>query len=136
MTITICGSIVFMDQMIKVQEQLLSMGIKQVYIPVGFAEGEKKSDISEEDGSRKIEHNLIKRHHDKILKSDAILVLNYDKNGIENYIGGNTLLELGFAFVNDKKIFLLNPIPNMQYSPEIIGMQPSILNGDLTKIVL
>lgn len=37
-----------------------------------------------------------------ICGSDAILVLNYDKKGIKNYIGGNTLMEMGFAHVHDK----------------------------------
>uniref|UniRef100_A0A7C4XVJ2 Uncharacterized protein n=1 Tax=candidate division WWE3 bacterium TaxID=2053526 RepID=A0A7C4XVJ2_UNCKA len=66
------------------------------------------------------------------MRSECILVVNHTKNNIENYIGGNTLLEMGFAFVNKKPIFLLNPIPELNYSPEIIGMKPAILNGDLT----
>ena len=39
--------------------------------------------------------------------ADAVLVLNYDKKGIKNYIGGNTLMEIGFAHVLNQKIFLL-----------------------------
>lgn len=58
--------------------------------------------------------------------------MNISKNGIENYIGGNTLMELGFAHVMNKKIYLLNPIPEMSYTDEIIAVQPAIINGDLS----
>jgi uncharacterized membrane protein (UPF0127 family) len=51
----------------------------------------------------------------KSLKSDAVLVLNYDRKGIKNYIGGNTLMEIGFAHVLNKKIYLMNPIPEIEF---------------------
>lgn len=67
--------------------------------------------------------------------ADAVLVLNYDKHGIENYIGGNTLMEIGFAHVLNQKIFLLNPIPEIPYyKSEIVAMKPIIINGDLSLI--
>ena len=67
--------------------------------------------------------------------ADAVLVLNLDKHGIKNYIGGNTFLEIGFAHVLNQKIFLLNPIPDIQfYKTEIEAMRPVVLNGDLSKI--
>ena len=44
-------------------------------------------------------------------------------------------MEMGFAHVNDKKIFLLNPIPkNVSYIDEIEAMVDEILDGDLEKI--
>lgn len=67
--------------------------------------------------------------------TDAVLVANYDKNGVRNYIGGNTLMEIGFAHVLNQKIFLLNPIPDIPYyRTEIEAMRPVIINGDLTRI--
>ena len=67
--------------------------------------------------------------------SDAILVLNYDKKGIKNYIGGNTLMEIGFAHILNKKIFLLNPIPDIDfYKSEIEATKPIILNGNLSNL--
>ena len=82
----------------------------------------------------KRKHNFIKWWYNCITKSDAILVCNYDKNGIKNYIGGNTLMEIGFAHVHNKKIFLLNPIPEVSYKDEIGAMCDVILNGNLNKI--
>lgn len=83
---------------------------------------------------RSIKNNAIVNHHKKIELSDAILALNYDKNGIKNYVGGSVFLEIGFAFVLGKKIFLLNNIPDVSYKDEIVAMQPTIINNDLNKI--
>lgn len=74
----------------------------------------------------------IRLHFEKIEWCDAILVLNYPKNGIENYIGANTLVEIGLAFHLRKKIFLLHPIPVMQYSEEIISMKPKVIEGNFS----
>lgn len=67
--------------------------------------------------------------------ADAVLVANYNKHGIENYIGGNTFLEMGFAHVLNQKLFMVNPIPEMPYyKSEIEAMKPVVINGDLTRI--
>ena len=63
--------------------------------------------------------------------SDAILVLNIDKKGIKNYIGGNTFLEMGKAFDKGIPIFLLNNIPEkIMYREELIAMQPIVVGTD------
>lgn len=76
----------------------------------------------------------IRNHFDKVVWSDAILVLNHSKKDISNYIGANTLLEMGLAFHYKKPIYLLNPIPEVSYKEEILGMKPVIINGDLKLI--
>ncbi|OGI17569.1 MAG: hypothetical protein A3J63_04225 [Candidatus Moranbacteria bacterium RIFCSPHIGHO2_02_FULL_40_12b] len=140
MKITIVGSSVFAKQMVEYRDKLITLGHKnnlhEHYVAQGM--GEMKDMIEwmkKEHANVKIENDYIKYHYNEIVEGDAILVLNYDKNGIKNYIGGNTLMELGFAHVHDKKIFLLNPIPEMPYSEEIKAVQPVILNGDLSKII-
>jgi hypothetical protein len=135
MTIAICGSMAFAKQMLEIQKELLKRGIN-VFVPDGneLQENYKEAGTSEEAVQRKIEHSYIKSHYKFILQSDAILVLNYDKNEIQNYIGGNSFLEMGFAHVNDKQIYMLNPVPEMGYWSELCAMQPIILNGDLDKI--
>ena len=57
------------------------------------------------------------------------------KDGKKNYIGGNTLMEMGLAFFLKKKIFLLNQIPELSYKEEILGVKPILINGDLNKII-
>lgn len=66
---------------------------------------------------------------------DAVLVLNLERHGIPNYIGGNTLMEIGFAHVLNQKIFLLNPVPDIPYyRTEIEAVKPVIIYGDYTKV--
>ena len=84
--------------------------------------------------STKIEYDFIREHFRKITQSDAILVLNYEKKQIKGYIGGNTFLEMGYAFGLGKKIFLLYPVPEMDYRVEMISMLPIILDGTLSNI--
>ena len=44
-------------------------------------------------------------------------------------------MEIAFAHVNDKKVFLLNPVPeNVSYTDGINAMFDIVLEGDLTKI--
>ncbi len=79
--------------------------------------------------------DMIRRYWDFIKDSDAILVLNLEKKGVTSYIGGSTLMEMGFAYGHGKKIFLYNPIPErserMHYVDEIIDMEPGVISGDL-----
>ena len=70
----------------------------------------------------------------KIKNSDAVLVVNLEKKEIKNYIGGNTFLEMGFALAYGKKIYLLNPVPDVSYKDEITGMLPIIINNNLRSI--
>ena len=136
MTITICGSMQFSEQMLDVQKQLIVEG-HEVFVSgtthefVGKDAAAKEALVLE----HKREADPIRDHYDLIVKSDAILVLNYDKRGVANYIGGNTLMELGFAYILRKKIYLLNPIPEIPYyKSEIAAVKPILLDGDLTKI--
>ena len=66
--------------------------------------------------------------------ADALLVMNLDKNNVKNYIGGNTLMEIGFAHVLNQKIFLWNPIPDMNYRTEIEAVKPVVIDGDISRI--
>ena len=73
---------------------------------------------------------LMRAHFDEVEKGDAILVLNYEKHGVQNYIGGNVLMEMALAFYFHKPIFILNEIPEESaFLEEIIGMGPVVLHG-------
>lgn len=146
MKITICGSTAFYDEMQKTKKELEESDHK-IEIPAPLVENEngKLIPIKEFYKIKKTSHNSdywvwnkkaerIKSYFDKVAWSDAILVLNYKKNNIKGYIGGNTLLEMGLAFYLGKKIYLLNPVPEISYKEEILGMKPIILEGDLTII--
>lgn len=144
MRITICSSIDFSDKIKEVYDFLTSQG-HQVDIPYmtekimkGEASLKEFLEIKDREGDAKFREeapsDLIKVHYNFIKKCDAILVINLEKRGIKNYIGGNTFLEMGFAYTLEKPIYLLNPIPDMIYIDELRAMKPIILNGDLNKI--
>jgi len=74
-------------------------------------------------------------HSERVIReNDAVLVLNFDKGDLKNYIGGATFLEMYDAFRFGKKIFMYNDIPKGILHDEIRGFDPIIINGDLGKI--
>jgi len=136
MKIVICGSMSSAIQMVNVKNELLQNN-HDVILPKNteqYAEKVLKEEDSHESTKNKIENDLIRDYYEKIKKADAILVVNIDKRGVPNYIGGNSFLEMGFAHVLNKTIFLLNEIPKMTYTDEILAMQPVVLNADLSRI--
>jgi len=137
MKIAICGSMKFHEEMTAIKAALETMDF-EVVTPLQSDENtpiEARTDVTEEEIiTAKIEYDFIREHFRNIENSDAILVLNYEKNGISGYIGGNTFLEMGHAFGLGKKIFLLFDIPEMDYVTEMKAMQPIVLDGDLTRI--
>jgi hypothetical protein len=140
MKITVSGSVKFAKELVEIYNELEKMGHQPMMHKAmfGIADGtatELISGITLDHSEIKRKHNFIRWWHDCIKSGDALLVCNLDKNGIKNYIGGNTFLEIGFAHVNNKKIFLLNPIPEeVTYKDEIKAMVDVILNGNLNKI--
>lgn len=132
MRIAICGSLSFAREMLEIKNKLEAQKHK-VVIPKNTEKYAK--DIKQvEDKWSKIESDVIRAYFEEIKKVDAILVVNKDKNGVKYYVGGNGLIEMAFAHVLKKKVFLLNGLPKMNYSDEIEAMKPVILNGDVTKI--
>jgi len=133
MKIVICGSMFASKKIMKCVEFLEKEG-NDVVFPDGCKEYALSGKIKKEDVAHKVENDLIRGYFKKIKDCDCVLVVNVDKDGISNYIGGNSFLEIGFAYVLRKKIFLLNPVPNARYKDEIFVMEPIIINGDLSKI--
>ena len=139
MKITLCGSIKFIKEMIEVKSGLEEQG-HDILLPLSAEKNETKA-FWNELKKNKIEEFVslkgerMKGHFNKIKSSDAVLVLNYDKEGKINYIGPNTFLEMAVAFDNGKKIFVLNPLPDYdQNYEELISLSPIIINSNLLKI--
>ncbi len=136
MVIGVAGSMQFTEQMTDLCQQLDSIGHNSFMSKFGpYFVGktdEQKEKIKLE---QKYNHDAIREFWKPMQKADALLVANFDKNGVKNYIGGNAFLEMGFAYVLNQQIYLLNPIPDMPYyKTEIIAMRPIVINGDLSKI--
>jgi len=136
MKIYVISSMVFAEKMLEIKKKLEKLG-HEVLISEFVDSYTGKSEEEKEKITlfHKNEKDAIKRFWQRFQDCDAVLVVNFDRRGVKNYIGGNTLMEVGFAHVLNKKIFLLNPIPEiMFYKSEIEAMKPIIINGDLSKI--
>lgn len=136
MKIAICASMVFTEEMLKAKVQLEKLGHK-IFVS-SFAKHYVGKSVKQKEKLTLFHKNnkdAIREFWKKIKNCDVILVLNYDRHGIKNYIGGNTLMEIGFAHVLNKRIFLLNPVPKIRYyESEIKATRPTILNGDIKKL--
>jgi nucleoside 2-deoxyribosyltransferase len=132
MTITICGSLKFHDDMVAIQKKLEKQD-HLVLMPVKAAGVDYWSDDNTSRVKAKKGLELISEHFRKIEKSDAVLIVNITKGDIKNYVGANTFLELGYAHYLQKKIYFLNPIPDQVYIlDEVQTIDPVILNDDLS----
>lgn len=136
MKIGIIGSMQYTDRMLEVKDELSELGHEPFLTSLHLAFiGKTAGEIEVIKIDQKNNKDAIREFWNAMQGADAVLALNYDKHEIKNYIGGNTFLEIGFAHVLNQKIFLLNPIPEIQfYKTEIEAMKPIILNGDLTLI--
>jgi hypothetical protein len=137
MQIVICGSMTASREMVEIKNKLAERG--HVVVLPDFTEEYAVMDTLDkmhaESARNKVEHDLIKGYYEKIKASDAILVVNIERKGTRGYIGGNSFLEMGFAFVLGKAIYLLHEIPDLGYRDEIEAMEPMLIDGDLSKIV-
>lgn len=102
MKIIIIGSMKFYPEFVKLKQEIEKLGNK-VIIPMPDEYYEK---------SGKIKIDSMQDYNKEIETSDAILVANYEKNNIKNYIGVNSIMETGIAFNRKKKVFILNEIPD------------------------
>ena len=132
MKVAVCSSMSFAKEMVEIRDELESKG-HQVTLPEGTEEF-LEDPGREEDKWKKIEIDPFKEYFKVIGDSDGILVMNIDKKGIKGYVGSNTLIEIAFAHVQDKKIYLYNEIPEMNCKDEIFAMKPIILNKNLDLI--
>ena len=130
MKITICGSMQFDTEMTNAKRDLEARGY-DVDKP-NVVEGHAYTDNL--DANAHLKRGFIDEHFAKIDTSEAILVVNEEKHGTPGYIGGNTLMEIAYAYAQRLEIFLLNPVPEVSYADEIRGMHPIVLGGDLGNI--
>jgi hypothetical protein len=141
MKIYVLGSNRFVKEMVAHAQKLRDLGLDGWIHPdyEAFVKGEKM-DIwtrahAGEHVQVKIENNYMKEHYHNIISSDAVLIINNEKDGKKNYIGPNVLMEMGQAYVNNKKIFLLNEVPfEVPHADEILTCEPICLHSDLSNI--
>ena len=89
MKIGIIGSMQFTDKMIEVKNELDKLGhdafISDLHKPMI---GKNDAEIEEIKLRQKNNQDAIREFWKKMQGADAVLVLNFDKNDIKNYVGG------------------------------------------------
>ncbi len=124
MKITIIGNMSFLEKFEETKE-ILEQQDHKVIVP--------EKDPMPDPISPPAKRKAMEKFNENLKKSDAILVMNYTKDDKENYIGANTLMEIGMAFILQKKIFVLNPSPEF-CKDELEAIEVQFLNGNLNKI--
>ncbi|KKW29409.1 MAG: hypothetical protein UY72_C0045G0005 [Candidatus Uhrbacteria bacterium GW2011_GWD2_52_7] len=77
---------------------------------------------------------MLSHSREVIAELDALLVLNFDKDGMKNYIGGATFLEMYDAFCLGKPVYLYNEVPEGMLKDEINAFRPIVIHGDVSKM--
>ncbi|MBD3360567.1 hypothetical protein GF366_02070 [Candidatus Peregrinibacteria bacterium] len=137
MKIGIIGSMQFTEKMVEIRDKLKEMGHDTFITELHYDFIGKTIAEKEQIKKDQMDGNIdtIREFWDLMQGADAVLVLNLEKNNIENYIGANTLMEIGFAHVLNQKIFFYNPMPDMPYCrEELEAVHPIVINGDLDLI--
>lgn len=141
-TITICASASFYRQVVELKRQLEALGYRVLvpHVAEKMAEtGDYEVDhyktwfADPNDYHKKTE--LMEAHFAKVIEGDMTLVLNYEKHGQPNYIGGNVLMEMVLAYHYKKPIYVLNDAPKESgFIEEILGLKPIFMKGDLSRL--
>lgn len=141
-SITICSSAAFYEKAVDIKNQLEVQGY-QVLLPDCALEMERTNDYEVshyktwwgDAGDYHKKTALVRGHFNKVVAGDVTLVLNFEKRGIANYIGGNVLMEMGLAFHFNKPLFVFNGMPkDCSYEEEILALAPVFLEGNLSKL--
>lgn len=131
MKIVLCGSRTFIKEIKEISNILEKIGYKTILPPSAMDNKEKCPRIEEnKELFLKLKKEYMTEHFKLIENSDTVLVCNFDKNAIKNYIGGNIFVEIMYAWYLGKKIFLLNNIlEDETIKEELIAVNPVIVRG-------
>lgn len=131
--VAVCGSMAHMTEWSNVIDELRADGLT-VSTP-DISEGKIDwSSLPDEEVIRRKGH-LLRRHFANIAVAKAVLVCNYVKDDIDNYVGTNSLLEMEAGYLYEKPVYLLNPVPYQSSREEILAMEPIVLNGDIQSFI-
>ena len=124
----------FYDKLEEYKQNLEKLG-HQVFMPNCHDAPETEAKYRGTPEHYVFKQKMFRQSEETIRNMDAVLVLNFNKNGQENYIGGATFLEIYDAFRMNKKIYFVNDIPNIMLKDELIGFNPTIIGNELERII-
>lgn len=147
MILTLCGSMKFAKQTFDISKKLEDLGHKALYATdlKFFIDDEGKKDrednFTKNEITQEVKESWAKPmldHFALIDNSDAILVLNFEKKGIKNYIGSSSFVEMYYAWGMGKTVYLLNDIPSQKDQnyiyDDLLTFDLIVLNNNLQGI--
>ncbi|MDG3443979.1 hypothetical protein [Nitrospirillum amazonense] len=130
--LVICGSMSFYSYMRQVQHYLDSFGVPCLLPDPDDDRILSMANEQSDAFKRKVSLAHMKRIQN--IWTYGILVTNFDKNGIYDYIGPSTFAEIAIAATSGKAVFLLNGIPSM-YEHELMPWRVIPLHGHLDPVI-
>lgn len=132
--LSICGSMDFIDEMETIAAELTAVGW-MVFTPQRAEAGFCWEDLG---AAERIQRKkvYIDAHLENIRGSTAVLIANYPKNGINGYIGANTLMEAAMAYTLGVPVYFLFPIGAQGYQLEAESIATGVWNGRVSLTTL
>jgi hypothetical protein len=132
MKIFLCASRSCYGPVARVRDALERQG-HLVTLPNNFDDPSREERIKARDHESyaRWKEEMLRLQVRKVEANDGVLVLNLEKDGSANYLGGATFLEVFKAWELGKKVFLFNPIPDGILHDELVAMRPTVIDGDL-----
>lgn len=127
MRIAICGSMTFIDEMEAIAAELRPQATS-VATPVREEHEAPWESLSLEDAVRRKQSYLF-GYLERIRASDVVLIANFARNGVDGYVGPNTLVEAAFAHAEGKAVVFLNTPGPQPARLEALAMMTTCLAG-------
>jgi nucleoside 2-deoxyribosyltransferase len=131
MKITVCSSMTFIDHVKKVAQELTNRGFA---VEFPSPEGVQFLDTTTEAEKVTAKRKLADDHFARIRESDAILVVNDEKNGVAGHVGASAMLEIGAARILNVPVYLLNEPAKSAANYDELMANCEIMYDDLSKI--
>lgn len=118
----------FISEMEAFADKLRSVGF-EVDTPVRDEVAINWNSLSE-DQSFELKKAYIDAHLAKIRESDLVLLANYRKNGVDGYIGANSLMEAAFAYALGVPVVYLRPVGDQPCRLEVLSISRLVTGED------
>ncbi|MEO1285212.1 MAG: hypothetical protein AAFV92_10075 [Pseudomonadota bacterium] len=128
MKICLSGSMSSIDRMETLSTQLKALG-HQVLVPSRGTELHMAERLARADTLER-KAIFVEDHLEKIRASDAVVIANFEKDGVSGYVGSSALMEAAMAYALGKQLFVLNESALDDVESDLSSLGAIQLNGD------
>lgn len=132
MKISICGSMVFVDQFEALAETLRADGYA-VCTPVREEAAARWEEMSQGEAVA-LKVGYISNYLEEIRSSDVVLIANYAKGAVAGYVGANSLIEAAFGFALGKPVAFLFEPGEQPCRLEALSLMTTCLDGEVSNL--